>query len=143
MTEVAAESTARNWFNTLLLSIVAGVALVLAAIGIYGVMAYAVQHRTQEIGIPIARPAEVRRMILRDGMRLALVGVFFGVLATLALTPLMKNLLYGVRPAEPGIVVMAAVVLSAVALLATYIPACRATPIDALGVCKPSANLTG
>lgn len=107
MTEVAAESTARNWFNTLLLSIFAGVALVLAAIGIYGVMAYAVQHRTQEIGIPIARPAEVRRMILRDGMRLALVGVFFGVLATLALTPLMKNLLYRVRPAEPGIVVTA------------------------------------
>jgi len=133
MTEVVAESTARNRFNTLLLSIFAGVALVLAAIGIYGVMAYAVQHRTQEIGIRIAvgaRPAEVRRMILRDGMRLALVGAFFGVLATLALTPLMKNLLYGVRPAEPGIVVLAAVVLSAVALLATYIPACRATPID-------------
>jgi putative ABC transport system permease protein len=133
MTEVVAESTARNWFNMLLLSIFAGVALVLAAIGIYGVMAYAVQHRTQEIGIRIAlgaRPAEVRRMILRDGMRLALVGVFFGVLATLALTPLMKNLLYGVRPAEPGIVVMVAVVLSAVALLATYIPACRATRID-------------
>jgi hypothetical protein len=107
MTGVAAESTARNWFNTRLLSIFAGVT-------------YSAR----------ARPAEVRRMILRDGMRLALVGVFFGVLATLALTPLMKNLLYGVRPAEPGIVVMAAVVLSAVALLATYIPACRATPID-------------
>jgi ABC-type antimicrobial peptide transport system permease subunit len=133
MTEVVAESTARSWFNTLLLSIFAGVALVLAAIGIYGVMAYAVQHRTQEIGIRIAlgaRPAEVRRMILRDGMRLALVGVFFGVLATVALTPLMKNLLYGVRPAEPGIVILVAGVLSAVALLATYIPARRATRID-------------
>ncbi|MBV8068369.1 MAG: FtsX-like permease family protein [Acidobacteriaceae bacterium] len=133
MTELVAQSTARHWFNMLLLNIFAGVALVLAAIGIYGVMAYSVQHRTHEIGIRIAlgaRPAEVRRMILSEGMRLALVGVFFGVLATVTLTPLMKNLLYGVRPAEPGIVISVVVVLSAVALLATYIPARRATRID-------------
>jgi putative ABC transport system permease protein len=92
-----------------------------------------VQHRTQEIGIRIAlgaRPAEVRRMILSDGMRLVLTGAFFGVLATVTLTPLMKNLLYGVRPAEPGILISVVVVLSAVALLATYIPARRATRID-------------
>lgn len=135
MTEVVAASTARNRFNTILLSIFAGVALVLAAIGIYGVMAFAVQHRTQEIGIRIAlgaRPAEVRRMILRDGMRLALVGVVFGVVATVALTPMMKNLLFGVRPAEPSIVILVALVLGGVALLATYIPALRATRIDPL-----------
>jgi putative ABC transport system permease protein len=133
MTEVVVESTARNRFNMVLLSIFAGVALVLAAIGIYGVMAYAVQHRTQEIGIRItlgARPSDVRGMVMGDGMMLAFVGVFLGVLATLAVTPLMRSLLYGVRPAEPGILILVAVLLSAVALVATYIPARRATRID-------------
>jgi predicted permease len=133
MTQVVAESTARNRFNMVLLSIFAAVALVLAAVGIYGVMAYAVQHRTQEIGIRIAlgaRPSDVRRMVMRDGMTLAFMGVFLGVLATMAVTPLMRSLLYGVRPSEPGILVLVAVLLSAVALLATYIPARRATRID-------------
>ena len=133
MTQVVAESTARNRFNMVLLSIFAAVALVLAAIGIYGVMAYAVQHRTREIGIRIAlgaRPSDVRRMVMREGMMLAFVGVFLGVLATIAVTPLMGSLLYGVSPSEPGILVLVAVLLSAVALLATYIPARRATRID-------------
>jgi putative ABC transport system permease protein len=133
MTEVVAESTARNRFNMVLLSVFAGIALVLAAIGIYGVMAYAVQQRTQEIGIRIAlgaRPPDVRRMIMREGMMLALVGVLFGVVATIAVTPLMRSLLYGVRPSEPAILIPVAVLLSLVALFATYIPARRATRID-------------
>jgi predicted permease len=133
MTQVMANSTAREHFNTMLLSVFAGLALLLAAIGIYGVMAYAVQLRTKEIGIRIAlgaRPGDVSRMVVIDGMTLALVGVGFGVLAALVLTPLMRSLLYGVAPSDPGTLVLVAAVLSAVALLATYIPAHRATLID-------------
>jgi predicted permease len=133
MTEVVAESTARNRFNMVLLSVFAGIALVLAAVGIYGVMAYTVQHRTQEIGIRMAlgaRPPDVRRMVMREGMMLAFVGVLLGVLATIAVTPLMRSLLYGVRPSEPAILILVAVLLSVVALFATYIPARRATRID-------------
>jgi ABC-type antimicrobial peptide transport system permease subunit len=133
MTDVVAGSTARDPFNTVLLSIFAGAALLLAAIGIYGVMAYAVQHRTQEIGIRIAlgaRPSDVRRMVIREGMLLAFAGVLLGLLATTAVTPLMRSLLYGVRPSEPGILILVAVLLSTVALVATYVPARRATRID-------------
>jgi putative ABC transport system permease protein len=133
MTEVVAESTARNRFNMVLLSIFAGVALVLAAIGIYGVMAHAVQQRTQEIGIRVAlgaRPSDVRRMVMREGMMLAFGGVLLGLLASIAVTPLMRSLLYGVRPSEPGILILVAVLLSVVALFAAYIPARRATRID-------------
>ena len=128
-----AESTAREHFNTTLLGVFAGLALLLAAVGIYGVMAYAVQLRTKEIGIRIAlgaRPRDVSRMVVVEGMTLALVGVGLGVLATLALTPLMKSLLYGVEPSDPGVIALVAVILSAVAMLATYIPARRATLID-------------
>src|SRR5204862_8153498 len=97
MTQVLSGAVARQNFNMVLLSIFAGVALVLAAIGIYGLMSYSVQHRTQEVGIRIAlgaRPSDVRRMVMRNGMTLAFVGVFLGVLATIAVTPLMRSLLY-------------------------------------------------
>jgi predicted permease len=100
MEQVRAEYTARANFNMMLLNIFAGVALLLAAIGIYGVMAYAVQHRTQEIGIRMAlgaSPRDVRRMVVRQGMRLALIGVSLGVMGAFALTPLMASLLYGVH----------------------------------------------
>jgi putative ABC transport system permease protein len=133
MTQVMANSTAREHFNTMLLSVFAGLALLLAAIGIYGVVAYAVQLRTKEIGIRIAlgaSPRAVGRMVVMEGMTRALVGVGIGVLAALVLTPLMKSLLYGVAPTDPGVLALVAVVLSGVALLATYIPARRATLID-------------
>jgi putative ABC transport system permease protein len=133
MDQVRSESTQRTDFNMTLLVIFAGVALLLAAIGIYGLMAYSVQLRTQEIGIRMALgagPRDVRSMVVKQGMRLALIGVFLGVAAALALTRLMASLLYGVKPWDPAAIVSVAVLLSAVALLATYFPARRASRVD-------------
>ncbi len=133
MDQVRSESTQRTDFNMTLLVIFAGVALLLAAIGIYGLMAYTVQLRTQEIGIRMALgagPQQVRRMVVKQGMRLALIGVFLGVAAALALTRLMASLLYGVKPWDPSAIVSVAVLLSAVALVATYFPAQRASRVD-------------
>jgi putative ABC transport system permease protein len=133
MDQVRSESTQRTDFNMTLLVIFASVALLLAAIGIYGLMAYSVQLRTQEIGIRMALgagPQDVRRMVVKQGMRLALLGVFLGVAAALALTRLMASLLYGVKPWDPAAIVSVAVLLSAVALLATYFPARRASRVD-------------
>ena len=121
MEKVVAESTARNNFNMLLLSIFAGSALLLAAIGIYGLMAYSVQQRTQEIGIRVALgagPGEMRNMIVLQGMRLAIIGVAIGLGAAFGLTRLMSSLLYGVKASDPMTFATVAVVLTAVALLA-------------------------
>jgi len=133
MRQVIVESTARNQFNMILLSIFAGIALVLAAIGVYGLMAYAVRQRTHEIGVRIAlgaRPRDVRRMVVLEGMRLAIVGILLGVAGSLALTPLMSSLLFGVEASNPVVLTSVAVLLGAVALMATYIPALRATRVD-------------
>jgi putative ABC transport system permease protein len=133
MDEVVVESTARQNFNMTLLTIFAGVALLLAAIGIYGLMAYSVQQRTQEIGIRMALGASaenVRKMVVAQGMALALIGVVVGAAGALALTRLMASLLYGVKAWDPVVMVSAAVLLSAVALLATYVPARRASRVD-------------
>lgn len=135
MEQVVAESTARDDFNTTLLTIFAGVALVLAAVGIYGLMAYSVQQRTQEIGIRMALgagPEKVRGMIVRQGMTLALIGVIVGVGAALGLTRLMASLIFGVKTWDPFVFVTVTVVLSLVALFATYIPARRAARVDPL-----------
>jgi predicted lysophospholipase L1 biosynthesis ABC-type transport system permease subunit len=133
MDQVRSESTQRTDFNMTLLVIFAGVALLLAAIGIYGLMAYSVQLRTQEIGIRMALgagPQDVRSMVVKQGMRLALIGVFLGVAVALALTRLMASLLYGVKPWDPAALVSVALLLSVVALLATYFPARRASRVD-------------
>ena len=133
MEQVRGESTARTDFNMTLLMIFAGVALLLAAIGIYGLMAYSVQQRTQEIGIRIALGAsahDVRKMIVRQGMALALAGVFIGVAAALGLTRLMASLLYGVTARDPIAMTSVALLLIGVALAATYIPARRASRVD-------------
>lgn len=135
MEQVVADSTARDDFNTTLLTIFAGVALLLAAVGIYGLMAYSVQQRTQEIGIRMALgagPEKVRGMIVRQGMTLALVGVIVGVAAALGLTRLMASLIFGVKTWDPIVFVTVTVVLSLVALFATYIPALRAAHVDPL-----------
>jgi predicted permease len=133
MDDVVIESTARANFNMTLLTIFAAIALLLAAIGIYGLMAYSVQQRTQEIGIRMALGASsenVRKMVVVQGMILALIGVFIGAAGSLALTRSMASLLYGVKAWDPIVLVSAAVLLSVIALFATYIPARRASRVD-------------
>jgi predicted permease len=133
MDEVVVLSTARQDFNMLLLSIFGVAALVLAAIGIYGLMAYSVQQRVQEIGIRMALGADrdrIRRMVVWQGMRLALLGVVLGLGAAFGLTRLIAGLLYGVKSWDPMVFVTVPLVLSAVALAATWMPAVRASRLD-------------
>ena len=133
MDQVLVESTARTDFNMTLLTIFAGVALLLAAIGIYGLMAYSVEQRTQEIGIRMALGASggnVLGMVVRQGMLLAVIGVVIGAGAAFGLTRFMASLLYGVKAWDPLVMISAAAVLSAVALSATYLPARRASRVD-------------
>ena len=133
MDQFVAATTSSTNFDMTLLSIFAGVDLLLAAIGIYGLMSYSVQQRTQEIGIRMALGAGARAvcgMVVRQGMTLALVGVSLGVAAALGLSRFIASMLYGVTPRDPAVFVVVAVVLSAVALLATYVPARRATRVD-------------
>jgi len=133
MQQIVADSAARNGFYTTLLTIFAGLALGLAAIGVYGLMAYSVQQRTQEIGVRMAlgaNPQRVRRMVVVHGIQIALVGVILGVGLTLGLTRLLSSLLYGVKPWDPVTIVFVAVLLSAVTLVATYLPARRASRVD-------------
>jgi predicted permease len=133
MEQVRGESTSRTDFNMTLLVIFASLALLLAAIGIYGLMAYSVQQRTQEIGIRMALGAsaqDVRKMVVIQGMTLALAGVIIGVAAALGVTRLMASLLYGVTPKDPIAMTSVALLLVGVALAATYLPARRASQMD-------------
>jgi predicted permease len=135
MEQVVADTVARQSFNMLLLSIFAGVALVLAAIGIYGLMSYAVQQRTQELGIRMALGANrsnVLRLIMAQGMKLAVSGVVLGLALAWGLTRLIASLLYGVKAGDPTTFGLVAAILAAVALVAAYVPARRATTIDPL-----------
>ena len=125
-TEVLSGAVARQNFNMVLLSIFAGVALVLAAIGIYGLMSYSVDQRTQEIGIRMALGADRGRMlrvVLREGMTLAGLGVVFGLLLAYGLTRLLASLLFGVKASDPFAFAAVAGILTMVALVAAYVPA--------------------
>lgn len=133
MDQVLGEGLARTDFNMVLFTIFAGIALLLAAIGIYGLIAYSVQQRTQEIGIRMAlgaSPRDVRNMVVRQGMLLAIIGVAAGIAIALALTRLMASMLYDVKARDPLVFVSVAILLSLVALLATYLPARRAAKVD-------------
>jgi predicted permease len=133
MDEVVVRSTARDSFNMLLLTIFGAVALVLAAIGIYGLMAYSVQQRTQEIGIRMALGADrstIRNLVVWQGMRLALVGMVVGIAAAFGLTRLIASFLFGVKSWDPLVFVTVPIVLAAVALLAVWLPANRAARLD-------------
>jgi putative ABC transport system permease protein len=133
MEQVMAESVSRQNFNMLLLSIFAGIALILAAIGIYGLMSYAVEQQTQELGIRMALGAgrrQVLKLIVRQGMTPALIGVVAGLAIAFAITRLLGSLLYGVKASDPGTFIAVTVILSAVALCATCIPARRAVNVD-------------
>jgi len=135
MSEMAAESFASRRFNMSLLTLFAGLALILAAIGIYGVMSYAVTQRTQEIGIRMAlgaRTFDVLRLVLRNGMTLVLIGIALGLAGAFALTRLMVTLLFGVTPTDTLTIGLVSVVLIGVAFLACFIPARRATKVDPL-----------
>ena len=126
-------STARENFNMLLLTILGGVALVLAAIGIFGLMAYSVAQRSQELGVRMALGADrsaIRSFVVWNGMRLVVIGIIIGVAAALLLTHLIASLLFGVRPLDPAAFFFAPLILSAVALLAVWLPASRASKID-------------
>ena len=133
MDEVMGRSTPHESFNMLLLTIFGLVALALAAIGIYGVMAYSVAQRTQEMGIRMALGADrqaIRKLVVVHGMKLALIGVLLGLAASLALTRLISSILFGVQSWDLAAFVTAPIILAAVALIAVWAPATRASKVN-------------
>jgi putative ABC transport system permease protein len=135
MDERLSKSVAQRRFQMLLLGVFAGIALVIATVGIYGVISYAVSQRTHEIGIRMALGAQERdvlRMVVRRGMHLTFIGVAIGLAAALALTRIMQNLLFNVSATDPATFSLIALLLIGVALIASYIPARRATKVDPL-----------
>ena len=135
MEKVLAHSIALQRFLMILMGIFAGLALVLAAVGIYGVLSYQIARRTHEIGIRMAlgaRPTDILNLVLREGMLVVLAGVLVGVAAAFGLSRFLASVLFGVQPADPLTFASVVVVLVVVALLACYIPARRATRVDPL-----------
>jgi predicted permease len=135
MEEVVSRSISRQRFNVLLMSIFGASALALAAIGIYGLMAYSVAQRTREIGIRMALGAEanqVRRMVLVQGLRLAIIGVVAGLVAAFALTRVMASFLFGVEARDPAVFAVMPLLLTIVSVVAVWLPARRASTVDPL-----------
>jgi putative ABC transport system permease protein len=133
MEQNVATNIAAPRFRTLLLAIFAAIALVLAAVGIYGVMAYSVAQRTREIGIRMALGSPstgVFRLILGNGLKVTIAGIVIGLAAAAALTRYLATMLYAVRPTDPLTLLGTALLLIAVAMLACYLPARRATRVD-------------
>jgi putative ABC transport system permease protein len=139
MGDVVKHSTARSDFNAILLTAFAGAALLLAGVGIYGLIAFSVEQRTRELGIRLAlgaTPNQVQRMVVSHGMGLAAAGVLAGAAAGTTLARSMETLLYGVKPMDPAATAVACLTLSGVAWLAAYIPARRAARLDPVEVLR-------
>jgi ABC-type antimicrobial peptide transport system permease subunit len=133
MTDLLSEAVAQERLGALLMGLLSLVALALAVGGIYGVMAYAVGRRAHEIGVRMAlgaRPGAVEAMVLREGLRLGVLGTGAGLLAALALSRVLKTLLHGVSPTDPATFAAAGLLLLAVAALASLLPARRAARLD-------------
>ncbi len=131
--QTLAQSVAPRRFNTVLLGIFAAIALALATVGIYGVIAYSVTQRTHEVGIRMALGAgrgDVVKLIVGQGLKLTLVGVAIGIAGAFALTRFLSSLLFDVKPTDPVTFILVSLILTGVALLASYIPARRATKVD-------------
>jgi putative ABC transport system permease protein len=139
MDEIEARNTARQRFNMLLLTVFGSAALLMAAIGIYGVMSYTVQQRTQELGIRMALGAQasnLRNMVIRQGMALVLIGVVIGIGGAVWLTRFLAGFLFGVKTLDPIAFLAMPLLLSAVALLSVWIPAKRATRVDPMAALR-------
>jgi putative ABC transport system permease protein len=135
MEELVSRSIAPQRFNLSLLSLFSALGLLLAAVGIYGVMAYSVSQRTHEIGLRMALGAQapdVLKLVVKQGMALVVAGVAIGLVASLALTRLIRNLLFGVNANDPLTLGGVVLLLIVIALLACYLPARRATKVDPL-----------
>jgi len=135
MEQLVSDSYSRSRFTMIVLAIFAAVALLLAAVGIYGIIAFTVAQRTNEIGIRVAMGAQrgdVLRLVLGQGGRLIFLGVALGVVAGLLITRLMSGLLFGISATDPSTFAGVALLLAAVALLACYMPARRAMHVDPL-----------
>jgi len=133
MQNIAWTSTSQERFNMWLMSVFGCSAFLLAAIGIYGLMAYSVEQRTQEIGIRLAlgaQSSQVKYMVIRQGMLLAMIGVVIGVSAALGLGRFISTLLFGVTATDPLVFVGVPVLLTVVALVAVWLPARRASAVD-------------
>jgi putative ABC transport system permease protein len=132
MDDLLAVSVAQERFNMLLLGIFATLAVALAGVGVYGMVAYRVNQRTHEIGVYMALGAQHRdvlRLVMKDGLKLGLLGIVLGLAGAIALTRLMVSLLFEVKPTDPVTLIGVALLLAAVAMLACYIPARRALSI--------------
>ena len=139
MKDLVDESVATQHFSMWMLACLAGVALILAAVGIYGVIAYWVTQRLHEIGIRIALGAasrDILKMIIGQSMVLALIGVGLGLIVAFIMTRLMRTLLYGISASDPIAFLVAALLLAGVAFMAALFPARKATRVDAIGALR-------
>jgi predicted permease len=133
MEEVFGESVAQRRFNMLVLSVFAAFALLLAAVGVYGVISYSVTQRTHEFGVRMAlgaRPADVNKLVLSHALKLAVAGIVLGLAAAFAVTRTLSSFLYGVTATDPAIFIVTALLMGGIALLASYFPARRATKVN-------------
>ena len=139
MEEVIAQSTLSARSSMVLLACFAGLALVMAAVGVYGVLLYTVSQRQREIGIRLAlgaEPRRLRRLMLGEGLRQASIGIGIGLAGAFALTRTMQTLLFGVTPTDPLTFAGVVVLLGTVAALACYVPARRATKVDPVAIMR-------